>query len=481
MFENYSQLAAFIKKNGIKIINFKVTDLAGRWHNLSILADRFSEDLLKKGLGFDGSSYGFLTVEKSDMVFIPDIKSAFVDPVSEMPSISIVGDVYKLDNKRHERFEDDPRYVAQKAESYLAKTGISDCCLFGPEFEFYIIDSLEYRIEPNHVEVHLDSEQAGWNAFDSGYDGEGFNQGYKVLVNKGYHTDLPYDKSYDLRNKMVCLLEKHGVPVKYHHCENGSPGQVEVEVDFATLREMGDRTQKLKYIVKNTAIQNGKTVTFMPKPFFNEAGSGMHIHLHMFNKGKPVFYSKSGYSGLSKIAHYAIGGILRHSPALMGFTNPSTNSYKRLVPGYEAPVTICYATANRSAVIRIPAYAIEPEDKRFEFRPPDATANPYLCYSALLMAAIDGIENKIDPAAVGYGPYDKNMYNLTDKEKKRVKSLPKSLGEAADALEKDKGFLMEGGVFSESIIKNQLAKIRRDEEEAGQIPHPLEFKKYFDL
>ncbi|MCL2043755.1 MAG: type I glutamate--ammonia ligase [Treponema sp.] len=481
MFKNFNQLAAFIKKNGIKIINFKVTDLAGRWHNLSILAERFSEDLLTKGLGFDGSSYGFLTVEKSDMVFLPDITSAFIDPVSEMPAISIVGDVYTLDNNDHKRFEDDPRYVAEKAENYLSKTGFSDCCLFGPEFEFYIIDSLEYRIEPNHIEVHLDSEQAGWNAFASAYDELGYNQGYKVLVNKGYHTDLPYDKSYNLRNKMVCLLEEHGVPVKYHHCENGSPGQVEIEVEFAALREMGDRTQKLKYIVKNTAIQNGKTVTFMPKPFYNEAGSGMHIHLHMFNKGQPIFYDKNGYSGLSDTALYAIGGILRHSAALTAFTNPSTNSYKRLVPGYEAPVTICYATANRSAVIRIPAYTIQPQDKRFEFRPPDATANPYLCYSALLMAAIDGIEKKINPVTEGFGPYDKNMYALTDKEKKRVKSLPKSLSEAADALEKDKGFLKNGGVFSESIISNQLEKIRRDDEEAGKMPHPVEFKKYFDL
>ena len=481
MFKSFIQLSEFIKKNGIAIINFKVTDLAGRWHNLSILADRFSEDHLRKGLGFDGSSYGFLTVEKSDMVFLPDITSAFPDPVTKMPSISMIGDVYRIENDAHVRFDGDPRYVAQKAEEYLKKTGISDHCLFGPEFEFYIIDSVEYRIEPNNIEVHLDSDQAEWNSFNSTYDDEGFNRGYKVAVNKGYHTDLPYDRSYDLRNEMVCLLEKHGVPVKYHHCENGSPGQVEVEVEFATLREMGDRSQKLKYIIKNTAIQNGKTVTFMPKPFYNEAGSGMHIHVHMFNKGKPIFYNKNGYSGLSTTALYAIGGILRHAAALMGFTNPSTNSYKRLVPGYEAPVTICFATANRSSVIRIPAYTIEPQDKRFEFRPPDATANPYLCYAALLMAAIDGIVHKIDPTAEGFGPYDKNMYNLTDREKKRVKSLPKSLGDAADALEKDNDFLLAGGVFTENIITSQLARIRRDAEEVDRIPHPVEFRKYFDL
>jgi glutamine synthetase len=481
VFENYSQLAEFIKKNGIKIIDFKEIDLAGKWHHLTIPAERITRELLSKGIGFDGSSYGFLKVEKSDMVFLPDVTSAFLDPIAELPTISMIGDIYNISDEGYERFEDDPRYVAIKAEKYLHKTGISDKCLFGPEFEFYILDSVEFKIESNNIEVHIDSEQAEWNTCGSVYDEAGRNKGYKVLAHKGYHTDLPYDTSFDLRNKMVRQLEESGVPVKYHHSENGGPGQVEVEVEFSTLKDMGDRTQKLKYILKNMAIQHGKTVTFMPKPFYSEAGSGMHVHLQMFKAGKPIFYDKKGYSCLSKTALYAIGGILRHSPALMAFTNPSTNSYKRLVPGYEAPVTICFATANRSAVIRIPGYTIKPEDKRFEFRPPDATANPYLCYSAILMAAIDGIINKVDPTAEGFGPYDKNMYNLTDKEKKRVKALPKSIGEAADAIEKDKDFLLAGGVFTESIIKNQVARIRRDAEEVGLVPHPVEFKKYFDL
>jgi glutamine synthetase len=481
MFENYSQLASYIEKEKIAIIDFKEIDLAGRWHHLSIPAERFTEELLKKGIGFDGSSYGFLTVEKSDMVFIPDIKSAFRDPVTEIPAISMIGDIYTIGKEGYERYGDDPRFIAEKAEKYLLELGISDSCLFGPEFEFYILDNVEFRIEPNNIEVHLDSAQAEWNAIDSPYDEYRKNSGYKVLAHKGYHTDLPYDVSFDLRNKIVRILEDNGVPVKYHHPENGGPGQVEIEVNFSTLREMGDRTQKLKYIVKNTAIQNGKTVTFMPKPFFGEAGSGMHVHLQMFMKGKPIFYDKDGYSGLSQTALYAIGGILRHSAGLMAFTNPSTNSYKRLVPGYEAPVSICFAAANRSAVIRIPGYTIASEDKRFEFRPPDATANPYLCYSAILMAAIDGIVNKTDPGAEGFGPYDKNMYKLSEKEKKSVKALPASLEEAARAIEKDNKFLLSGGVFSESIIQSQLLKIRRDSEEVGIIPHPVEFKKYFDL
>jgi len=415
------------------------------------------------------------------MVFIPDIKSAFYDPITEIPTISMIGDIYKIGKDGFDRFEDDPRYVADKTEKYLLKTGISDKCLFGPEFEFYILDNVEFKIEANNIEVHLDSEQAEWNTCDSAYDGYGNNRGYKVMAHKGYHADMPHDTSFDLRNKMVRLLEDNGVPVKYHHCENGGPGQVEIEVNFSTLREMGDRTQKLKYIVKNTALQFGRTVTFMPKPFLGEAGSGMHVHLQMFKNGKPVFYDKKGYSCLSKTALYAIGGILRHSPALMVFTNPSTNSYKRLVPGYEAPVSICYATANRSAVIRIPGYATAPEDKRFEFRPSDAASNPYLCYSAILMAAIDGIINKIDPVEEGFGPYDKNMYKLTDKEKKKVKALPKSPEEAAEAVIKDRDFLLAGGVFTESIINSQLAKILSDAEEVNKTPHPLEFKKYFDL
>ncbi|MGI6362014.1 MAG: type I glutamate--ammonia ligase [Bacillota bacterium] len=480
MFKDLQEFQAFVKTNGITMVDFKEIDLSGRWHHLTIPVERFNKDLLEKGIGFDGSSYGFLTVEKSDMVFIPDLSSAFIDPVVEQPTIAMIGDIYKIEEKGLERFTSDPRFIAQKAEKFLADLGISDCCLLGPEFEFYILDNIEFRNQPNHIEVHLDSAQAGWNTINSPYDQPHNNQGFKVLNNKGYHVDLPHDSSFDLRNIMVRTLEEYGIPVKYHHSENGGPGQVEIEVEFATLKEMADRTQKIKYLIKNIALQNGKTVTFMPKPFIGECGSGMHVHLQMFNQGQPVFFDENGYSKLSDLALSAICGILQHSPAILAFSNPSTNSYKRLVPGYEAPVTACFATSNRSAVIRIPGYARAAEDKRFEFRPADATANPYLAYSALIMAAIDGIQKRLKPGPE-FGPYDKNMYNLTEEEKKVVKILPKSLEEAAAALEKDHEFLTNGEIFSLDIIQSQIKSIRKDAEEVNTIPHPIEFQKYYDL
>ena len=480
MFKNYQEFLGFARENNIQIVDFKETDLSGRWHHISIPIERFSEKLLKQGIGFDGSSYGFLTVEKSDMVLIPDLSSAFVDPMVEVPTISMIGDIYSISGG-YERFENDPRFVAQKAEQYLSSTGVSDRCLFGPEFEFYLLDNLEFRTDVNHMEVHLDSAQACWNSIDSPYDAYSNNRGFKTPPHGGYHADIPQDITFSLRNQMVRTLEGNGVPVKYHHSENGGPGQVEIEVEFATLTEIADRTQKLKYIVKNMALQNGKTVTFMPKPFYKELGSGMHVHFQMFHKGEPIFYDPNGYSCLSDIALSAIAGMLKHAAALMAFTNPSTNSYKRLVPGYEAPVTICFATANRSAVIRIPGYALTPEEKRFEFRPSDATANPYFAYAALTMAAMDGILNKLDPAQFHFGPYDKNMYQLTDEEKQVVKGLPKSLDEAADALENDCDFLLAGGVFTRGLIQDQLRKIRQDAAEIQIIPHPTEFAKYYDL
>ncbi|MBB6216757.1 glutamine synthetase [Anaerosolibacter carboniphilus] len=476
MFQNIKELLDFCEEKKIQLVDFKVIDLAGRWHHLTIPMERFNEKTLKNGIGFDGSSYGFLSVEKSDMVFIPDIASAFIDPFAELPTLTMIGDIY-LTGEEKLRFEGDPRYIAEKTEKYLLELGIADQNLLGPEFEFYILDHISFKNSPNHTEVFIDSAQAEWSAEKK----EEKNLGYKVMHHKGYHADIPYDVSFNLRNKMVRALEDNGVPIKYHHSENGGPGQVEIEVSFGPLKEMADRTMKLKYIVKNMALGNGKTVTFMPKPFFGEAGSGMHVHMQLFKDGKPLFFDKDGYSGLSDIALYAIGGVLKHSPALMAFTNPSTNSYKRLVPGYEAPVSICFATANRSSVVRIPGYATSPEAKRFEFRPSDATSNPYLAYAALMMAAIDGIQNKINPQDEGFGPYDVNIYALSDEEKEKIKGLPNSLEEAAQALEADHDFLLAGGVFSKGLIQDQLRRIRRDEVQVSIVPHPLEYKMYYDL
>lgn len=476
MFKDLEGLRTFCQQRKIEFIDFKIIDLRGRWHHLTVPVKRVNEDTFKEGIGFDGSSYGFLTVEKSDMVFIPDLDSAFVDPFAKRATLTMIGDIFKLEEERT-RFEGDPRHVAYKAEEYMQKSGVADECLLGPEFEFYILDHISYQSSLNHMEVFMDSQQAEWNAAKRDVQ----NLGFKVPAHGGYHVDLPMDITFDLRNEMVANLENYRVPVKYHHSENGGPGQVEIEMEFGSLRDSADRTMMLKYIVKNTAVANNKTVTFMPKPFYGEAGNGMHVHIHLFKSGQPVFYDPKGYSGLSDTALYAIGGILKHSPALMAFTNPSTNSYKRLVPGYEAPVSLCFGTANRSSVIRIPGYATEPSEKRFEFRPLDATANPYLAYSALLMAALDGIKNRIDPTKEGFGPYDINVFDLNEKERAKIKSLPKSLEEAADSLQRDHGFLLEGGVFTQSIIRDQIKAIREDAIKISIVPHPMEYELYYDL
>lgn len=476
MFNSVQDVKDYCQENDIKIIDFKISDLAGRWHHLSIPAGRFNEKIMTDGIGFDGSSYGFKTVEKSDMVFIPDLSTAFIDPFCDVPTLSMIGNIYSLEGKV-QRYQGDPRFIAEKAEKYMMETNIADQNVIGPEFEFYIFDSVAYENKPNHMEATIDAVQAVWNTNDM-MD----NQGYKVGHHGGYHVALPHDVTHNLRTEMCLLLEELDIPVKYHHHEVGGPGQVEIEVEFGTMKDMADKTLLLKYVVKNMAIQNGKSATFMPKPIFGEAGSGMHVHMQLFKDGKPLFYDEKGYSGLSQTALYFIGGLLKHSPALLAFTNPSTNSYKRLVPGYEAPVSICYATANRSSVIRIPGYANRPENKRFEFRPSDATCNPYLAYSAMLMAGLDGIINKIDPVAEGFGPYDVNIFELDEEAKKKIKGLPKTLEEALEALKQDHDFLLQGGVFTKELINTWIkTKYEKDHKKISIIPHPEEFAMYYDL
>lgn len=475
MFKNYSEAKEYILDNNIKIIDFKIVDMSGRWHHLTIPATRFDEKLLKDGIGFDGSSYGFLTVEKSDMVFIPDLTSTFIAPFSEIPTLTMIGNIYALKEKR-ERFEDDPRYLVEKAKKLLVDKNIADTALLGPEFEFYLLDSISVKNEVNHMEVSIESSQGEWNAANKDN-----NTGLNIRNYNSYHLDKPFDTNSDFRDMVILHLEENNIPIKYHHCENGGPGQVEIEVCHGDIVEMADRTMKLKYILRSCAAKFNKTITFLPKPFNGECGSGMHIHLHLFDKGKPLFYDENGYSKLSQTALYTIGGLLKHAPALMPFTNPSTNSFKRLIPGFEAPVSICFATANRSAVIRIPNYATEPMDKRYEIRFPDGTCNPYYAYSAVLMAMIDGIENKIDPTKEGFGPFDFNLYNLSEEQKKSIKALPTNLLEAAEALENDHEFLLKGNVFSENIIRNQIDRIKKDHYKINEMPHPEEFKMYYNL
>jgi glutamine synthetase len=431
---------------------------------------------LESGVGFDGSNYGFAPVEKSDMVFVPDLKSAYVDAFAEVPTLAMIGDVFVIDLPHNHRFDQDPRNVALHAEKYMRKLGIADEMRVGPEFEFFVFDKISYTVRPNEARFNIDTEQAGWNTGNGGD-----NLGYKMAFKGGYHMAPPMDKLSGFRSRVSMLMEKQGILVKYHHHEVGGPGQLEIEVEMGPMLEMADKTMMTKYLIKNMAIAENKTATFMPKPVHGEAGSGMHIHMHLFKDGRPLFYDGNGYSQLSDTALYFIGGLLTHARALCAFTNPSTNSYKRLVPGYEAPVTIGYATSNRSSVVRIPAYAKKPEAKRFELRSPDGTCNPYYAFAAILMAGLDGIQKKIDPQQAGFGPYDCNLYNLSPEEQQQIRQLPRSLDEALDALEADHDFLTAGGVFPQKLIDIWIEKRRRDSARYNQLPQPVEFEMYYDL
>lgn len=476
MFDDVMQARKFCEENDIKMVDFMMIDIDGRWRCLTMPFDRLTEDTVENGIGFDGSNYGFAPVEKSDMVFVPDLKSAYVDQFAEVPTLSMIGDIYVIDLPKNRRFDQDPRNVAMHAEKYMRDLGIADEMRVGPEFEFHVLDHVSYDVSPNSAKYKVDTEQAAWNSGD-----EAHNLGYKVPVKGGYHIAPPLDRLSGFRSRVSMAMERQGILVKYHHHEVGGPGQVEIEIEMGPMLEMADKTMMTKYLIKNTALAEGKTATFMPKPIYAEAGNGLHVHMHLFKDGKPLFYDENGYSQLSETALNFIGGILTHAKALCAFTNPSTNSYKRLVPGYEAPVTIGYATSNRSSVIRIPAYAKAPDKKRFELRCPDGTCNPYYAFSAILMAGIDGIQKKIDPSAEGFGPYDYNLYNLSPKEQKKIKRLPRSLDDALDALEKDYEFLIAGGVFPERLVEIWIAKRRQEAAHYNQLPQPVEFQMYYDL
>ena len=468
------ELQNLCKEKGIRMIDFKMTDLDGRWRHITIPVERFNEDIFKYGIGFDGSNYGYAPVEKSDMVFIPDPTTAVIDPFVEIPTLTMCGDVCVI-GEENKPFDQYPRNVSLRAMEYMR--GIADEMLIGPEFEFHLFDNVSYTVTLQRNSFTVDTRQAEWNSGNEVPQ----NAGFQVPSGGGYHIAPPHDVAYNLRSKMCILLEEWGIDVKYHHHEVGGSGQMEIEVELGDMVDMADKTMIIKYVIRNAAVQEGKTATFMPKPLYKEAGNGMHVHMLLKKDGKPIFYDKEGYSGLSRTAHYFMGGLLKHVASLCAFTNPSTNSFKRLVPGFEAPVTVGYATSNRSAVIRIPAYAKSPETKRFELRNPDATSNPYYAYAAILMAGIDGIRNQIDPSKCGWGPYDFNLYTLSEEEQKKIKGLPKSLGEALDALESDHDYLTKGGVFPQRLIDVWILRKREELKMLEQIPNPAEFKMYFDL
>ncbi len=463
---------ALCREKDIKAVDFRFMDFPGIWQHFTIPVGKLDEDLFEEGLGFDGSSIrGWQAINESDMLLLPQPETAFVDPFTKLPTLCMICNVQ--DPITREDYTRDPRNVARKVVNYLKSTGIADTVYIGPEAEFFVFDDVRFDQTPSHGFYSLDSVEAEWNR---GTD-EGPNLGHKIRHKEGYFPCPPADQFMDLRNEMMQTMIDCGLDVECQHHEVATAGQAEIDLKFNDLLSMGDDLCLYKYIVKNVAHRHGRTATFMPKPLFGDNGSGMHTHISFWKGGEPLF-AGSKYAGLSDEALFAIGGILKHAPALLAITNPTTNSYKRLVPGYEAPVNLAYSQRNRSASCRIPMYSPSPKAKRIEFRCPDPSCNPYLAFAALTMACIDGIQNKIDPGE----PLDKNIYDLAPEELAKVPTTPGSLKAALDALEKDHEFLLRGDVFTEDVISTWIAYKRENEVEAINLrPHPYEFCLYYDI
>ena len=459
------------KEHNVKIVDLRFMDFPGLWQHFSMPISELTEDSFEEGFGFDGSSIrGWQAINESDMLVIPDLTTAFIDPFLQVPTLVMICDI--ADPITRSRYTRDPRAIARKAEAYLKSTGIADTAYFGPEAEFFVFDDVRFDQTPNTGFFYLDSAEGRWNM---GTD-EKPNLGYKLRYKEGYFPVPPSDSLQDLRTEMILTMISCGINIELHHHEVATGGQCEIDFKYSPLVSCGDQLVLYKYIVKNTARKHGKTATFMPKPLFQDNGSGMHTHQSLWKGGQPLF-AGSGYAGLSEMALHYIGGLLKHAPALIAITNPTTNSFKRLVPGYEAPVNLAYSQRNRSASIRIPMYSSNPKAKRIEFRCPDPTCNPYLAFSAMMMAGIDGIQNKIDPGE----PLDKNLYDLEPEDLAKIPKTPGSLGEALDALEKDHEFLLKGDVFTEDVIETWIEYKRKNEIDAVNMrPHPYEFVMYYD-
>ena len=474
MAKTVQDILTMIAENGIQMVDFKMVDINGQYRHVTIPAQNFSEDTMQSGIGFDASNYGYAVVEKSDMVFIPDPDTAVIDPFCDIPTLSMTGNAMIIDSPNNRPLAQYPRNIIRAAVEQMKASGVADTMLILPEFEFYLLDEVTWGVDGSYIGASVDAKQSYWNSTTEG-------KGVVVPKQKNYHIAKPFDVSYECRSEMCMHMADMGIKINYHHPEVAASGQFEIEPQLGEVVSMADATMMIKYIIHNTALKYGKTATFMPKPIYGEAGSGMHVHMLLLKDGKPVFSDDNGYAHLSRTAHYFMGGLLKHIGSLCAITNPSTNSFKRLVPGFEAPVTVGYATSNRSAVIRIPAYAKSPDKRRFELRNPDATCNPYFCYAAILMAGLDGIKNQIDPHENGWGPYDVNLFHLPEEEKAKLQGLPTSLDAALDALEADHAYLTEGGVFPEELIRNFIKTKREECRQLAKIPHPAEFDKYYNL
>ncbi len=466
-----SDVLKLASEKNVKSVDLKFVDLHGTWQHFTIPVEELSEDIFEEGLGFDGSSIrGWRGIESSDMLCMPDAATAFLDPFTEYPTISIICDIE--DPLTREPYDRSPRGIAKKAVEYLKSTGIADTCFVGPEAEFFIFDDVRYKNSNNESHYVIDSCEAPWNS-----DKEEFpNQSYKIRHKEGYLPVQPSDKLHDIRDEMVMIMNELGLKVERQHHEVATAGQAEIDLRFDELLTMADKMCKYKYIVKNVAYRHGKSATFMPKPMFGDNGSGMHTHISLWKEGKPLFAGDL-YAGLSQEAIYFIGGLLKHAPALCALNNPTNNSYKRLVPGYEAPVILAYSARNRSAICRIPTYSPSPKAKRVEFRCPDPAANPYLSFSACMMAGLDGIQNKIDPGEA----IDKNLYDLPPEEAAALKMVPESLKGAIEALQADHEFLLKGGVFNKDFLDNFCALKMAEYDQVRLRTHPIEYHMYYDV
>jgi len=468
-----------IKDNNIKFVDLRFIDMPGIWQHFSVPAGELFEadgrpsSIWTEAIGFDGSSIrGFQSIHESDMLLYLDPATAIVDPVLEVPTVSIVCDVFDPITKKP--YSRDPRFIAKKAEEYLKSTGIADTSYWGPELEFFIFNDITFDSTTNGTSYHIDSIEGNWN---NGRE-ENPNLGYKIRNKEGYFPVPPHDSIQDLRSKIVLKMLASGIPVEVHHHEVATAGQCEIDMRFGPLVKMADNTILFKYIVKNISKQNNMVASFMPKPLFGDNGSGMHVHQSLWKNGTNLFYDKNGYAQVSELCKYYIGGLLKHAKSLLAFCAPTTNSYKRLVPGYEAPVNLVYSARNRSAAVRIPMYSENPKTKRIEFRPPDPSSNQYLAFSAMLMAGLDGIQNKIDPGK----PLDKNIYELSREEMKTVPTVTKSLDESLEALEKDNAYLLQGNVFTKDLIDTWIDYKKEKEVDPVRLrPHPYEFSLYFDI
>jgi glutamine synthetase len=457
---------------GVKVVDIRFVDLPGTWQHFSVPLSSFEEDAFTEGLGFDGSSIrGFQAINESDMLLIPDPDSATVDPILQIPTLYLICNV--VDPLTRASYTRDPRYIAQKAEAHLVETGIADISYWGPEAEFYVFNSLRFDQNAFSGYYYIDSEEGVWN---SGSNGTA-NLAYRPRFKEGYFPVPPTDKLQDLRSEIMLKMIDAGIDVEVQHHEVGTAGQAEIDLRFNSLTKMADQMMAYKYIVKNVAQQHGYVATFMPKPLFQDNGSGMHVHQSLWKDGTNLFFDEDGYALLSDTARWYIGGLLKHAPALLAFCAPTTNSYRRLVPGYEAPINLVYSKRNRSACVRIPVYSTNPKQKRIEFRSPDPASNPYLAFPALLMAGLDGIQNKIEPP----DPLDKDIYELEGEEKARIANVPGSLAESLAALASDHEFLLKGGVFTDDLIETYIEyKMTREVEQVALRPHPWEFYLYHD-